>query len=106
MLNIYNKSNTECGIIRPTNALTWDHIHYLEVSYQYPVKGTMLIFKLCGGHLGFCRMPRINSVRGLSGNKVIFDFADTLNCHMISIGGFVRSCIKLNIIINMTTRSL
>ena len=27
MLNIYNKSNTECGIIRPTNAFTWDHIH-------------------------------------------------------------------------------
>ena len=25
-----NKSNTECGIIRPTNAFTWDHIHYLE----------------------------------------------------------------------------
>ena len=40
-----NKSNTECGIIRPTNAFTWDHIHYLEVSYQYPVKGTLLIFK-------------------------------------------------------------
>ena len=27
-----NKSNTECGIIRPTNAFTWDHIHYLEVA--------------------------------------------------------------------------
>ena len=44
--NKLNKSNTECGIVRPTNAFTWDHIHYLEVSYQYPVKGTMLIFKL------------------------------------------------------------
>ena len=31
----------ECGIILPTNAFTWDHIHYLEVSYQYPVKGTI-----------------------------------------------------------------
>ena len=28
----YNKSNTECGIIRPTNAFTQDHIHYLEVA--------------------------------------------------------------------------
>ena len=31
-----NKSDTECSIIRPTNAFTWDHIQYLEVSYQYP----------------------------------------------------------------------
>ena len=43
---IFNKSNTECGIIRPTNAFTWDHIQYLEVSYQYPVKGILSIFKL------------------------------------------------------------
>ena len=27
-----NKSNTDCGIIRPTNAFTWDRIHYLEVA--------------------------------------------------------------------------
>ena len=27
-----NKSNTECGIIRPTNTFTRDHIHYLEVA--------------------------------------------------------------------------
>ena len=27
-----NKSNAECGIIRPTNEFTWDHIHYLEVA--------------------------------------------------------------------------
>ena len=37
ILNIRNnKSNTECGIIRPTNAFTQDHIHYmyLEVHVQ------------------------------------------------------------------------
>ena len=45
-ITFLNKSNTECGIICPTNAFMWDHIHYLEVSYQYSVKVTMLIFKL------------------------------------------------------------
>ena len=33
-LYLYNKSNTDCGIIRPTNAFTWDHIHNLEGSYR------------------------------------------------------------------------
>ena len=28
------KSNTECGIIRPTKVFTWDHIHYLEVAFN------------------------------------------------------------------------
>ena len=29
-----NKSNTECGIIRPTKAFTWDHIYYLKVAIK------------------------------------------------------------------------
>ena len=36
---IMNKSNTECGIIRPTNAFTRDHIHYLEVAINNILKG-------------------------------------------------------------------
>ena len=31
----------------------------------------MLSSNCCGGHLGFRRMPQINSVRGLSGIKAI-----------------------------------
>ena len=29
-----NKSNTECGIIRPTNAFTLDHIYYIKVAIK------------------------------------------------------------------------
>ena len=31
----------------------------------------MLIFKLLGGHLGFCKIPQIDSDQGLSGIKAI-----------------------------------
>ena len=50
----------------------------------------------CGGHLGFCRMPQINSVRGLSDIKAISkyevnlasgfeDIAFTSNCERTDI---------------------
>ena len=53
---------------------TWDQIHYLEARpYQN------VVFKIsrsqakncCDGHLGFRRMPQINSVQGLSSIKAI-----------------------------------
>ena len=78
---ILNKSNTECGIIRLTNTIyTWDQIHYMEVRPYQNVKSIrQAVFKIsrsqaincCGGHLGFRRMPQINSVRGLSSIKAI-----------------------------------
>ena len=44
----YNKSNTECGIIRPTNAIyTWNHIHFLKVRPFQNVKSIrQAVFKL------------------------------------------------------------
>ena len=59
---------------------TWDQIHYLEVRPYQNVKSIrQAVFKIsrsqaincCGGHLGFRRMPQINSVRGLSSIKAI-----------------------------------
>ena len=57
---------------------TWDQSHYLEVRPYQNVKSIrQAVFKIsdsqaincCGGHLGFCRMPRINSVRGQSDKR-------------------------------------
>ena len=79
---------------------TWDQIHYLEVRPYQNVKWIrQAVFKISrsqaincyGGHLGFRRMPKINSVRGLSSIKAISkcevnptsgfqDIAFTSNC--------------------------
>ena len=59
---------------------TWDQIHYLEVRPYQNVKWIrQAVFKIsrsqaincCGGHLGFGRMPQINSVQGLSSIQAI-----------------------------------
>ena len=59
---------------------TWDQIHYFEVRpYQNVKLIRQAVFKIsrsqtincCGGNLGFGRMPKINSVRGLSSIKAI-----------------------------------
>ena len=43
----------------------------LGSSYQNSVMVTMLSSNCCGGHIGFRRMPQIDSVRGLGDIKAI-----------------------------------
>ena len=50
-----NKSNTECGIIRPTNVIYMDHIHYLEVRPYQKVKSIrQAVFKQLHSHAISC----------------------------------------------------
>ena len=87
---LFNKSNTECGIIRPTNAIYmgWHSllgskaISKCEVNPTSSFEATVFTSNIphrvqykssnsCGSHLVFRRTPQINSVWGLSGIKAI-----------------------------------
>ena len=78
--------------MRPTNAFTWDHIHYLEVAIKIMYWLQCLSSNCCGGHLGFHKMPQINSVRGLSGIKVIY------KCKFNPTCGFQSTAFTSNIL--------